>query len=120
MSIEPKFHETRVMLTMGGVGTLLRARFPLIPKQPEGMGLFLKGIAAWHGQPFCAVLDADAVDVQKHPERWSRMLGDLDESVIRVEWRGYSQSFRHDSLINTVGDFRCGKRMITYTATGLR
>ncbi|MCP4673964.1 MAG: hypothetical protein GY854_00275 [Deltaproteobacteria bacterium] len=118
MSIAPDVMETQIMLTMGGVGTLLRARFPLIPKQPEGLGLFLRGIAAWFGQPFCAVLDADAQDVWEHPERWAQLLGDLDDASIRVEWRGHSEVFGRDRLAGTVGDFRKTRRLLTYAATG--
>ena len=118
MSIEPDISGTRIMMTMGGVGTLMRARFPHIPSQPEALGLLLRGIAAWFGEPFCAVLDADAKDVWDHPERWARYLGDLDERVVRVEWRGYSESFRRDPLVGTVGDFRRARRLITHAATG--
>ncbi len=118
MSIEPDISGTRIMMTSGGSGTVLRARFPHLPRQPEALGLLLRGIAAWFGQPFCAVLDADAEDVDKHPERWARYLGDLDDAMIQVEWRGYSESFRRDRFTGTVGDFRRARRLITYTATG--
>jgi hypothetical protein len=69
MSIVPDVVETRLMLAMGGVGQVLRARFPLIPKQPEGLSLFLRGIAAWHGRPFCAVPGWD--------DRGRRRLGEI-------------------------------------------
>jgi hypothetical protein len=32
------------------------------------------------------VLDADAEDVRRHPERWSLLLGDAPERAVRVEW----------------------------------
>jgi hypothetical protein len=118
MSIEPDISGTRIMMTLGGSGTVMRARFPHIPKHPEALGLFLRGIGAWYGRPFCAVLDADAQDVWDHPERWARYLGDLDDSEVQVEWRGYSESFRHDPLVGTVGDFRRARRLIGFTATG--
>lgn len=118
MSIAPDVVETQLMLSMGGVGTLMRARFPLIPKQPDGLRLFLRGIAAWFGKPFCAVLDADAQDVWKHPERWAQLLGDLDDGSIHVEWRGHCEAFGCDRLAGTVGDFRKIRRLLTYAATG--
>ena len=61
MSIEPEFPETKIMMTMAGVGTLMRARFPVAPENPEALQLFLRGIAAWFGEPFCVVLDADSL-----------------------------------------------------------
>lgn len=120
MTIEPEFPETKVMLTGSGVGTLLRARFPQVPKRPEGLRLFLQSIAAWYGQSFCAVLDADAPDVWKHPERWARLLEGLDDAQIEVEWRGYSQSFVRDPLKGTVGDFRRAQRLLRHAAVGIK
>lgn len=118
MSIEPRFPETWVMLTMGGVGTLLRARFPVVPLRPEGLRLFLQGIAAWHGRPFCAVLDADSEEVCAHPERWAKLLSGLDDASIQVEWCGYSSSFQRDPLTGKIGDFRRARRLLGFAATG--
>ena len=118
MSIEPEFPETKIMMTMAGVGTLMRARFPVALENPEALQLFLRGIAAWFGEPFCVVLDADSEEVYKHPERWARMLGDLDDAFITVQWSGYSSSCRKDPLKGTVGDFRKAKRLLTHAAVG--
>lgn len=118
MSIVPDTVETRLMLTMGGVGQLLRARFPLVPKQPDGLALFLRGIAAWYGQPFCAVLDAESQDVFEHPERWARMLGDLDDAAIHVEWVWNSGNLKRDRFMDRLTGFARSERLITYAATG--
>jgi len=72
MSIEPDISGTRIMMTQGGCGTIMRARLPHIPKQPEALGLFLRGVGAWYGRPFCAVLDADAQDVWDHQSQVRR------------------------------------------------
>jgi hypothetical protein len=119
MSIVPDVVETRLMLTMGNVGQVLRARFPLIPKQPDGLSLFLRGIAAWHGQPFCAVLDAESKDVFDHPERWAQMLGDLDDAAIHVEWVMRSKGLKHDRFMDRLTGFARSERLLTYAATGL-
>ena len=120
MSIVPDVVETRLMLTMGGVGQMLRARFPLVPKQPEGLGLFLRGIAAWYGQPFCAVLDAESRDVFEHPDRWARMLGDLDDAAIRVEWVWSGKGLKRDRFMDRLTGFAHSERLLTYAATGLQ
>ena len=122
MSIEPGHKETRMMLTESGVGPALRARLPLFPRQPDGFGLLMRAIAAWYGRPFCAVLDAESEDVRKHPQRWARLLGDLDDALLRVEWSAPASgaAVRRDRFLGAVGDIRRAKRLITYTATGLR
>lgn len=120
MSIEPKTWETQVMLTKAEVGTLMRARFPLVPVRPEGLGLFLQGVAAWHGEPFCAVLDVDSAEVYKHPERWARLIGDLDDAYVKVQWTSYTARLKDDPLNGTVGDFRRARRLLSHAATGLK
>ena len=114
--------ETRIMLSVPGVGTALRARLPLLPHQPHALSMLLAGLSAWYGEPFCAVLDdAEAEDVLHHPERWAQLLGDLDGEQIRVEWIGHSRSsHERDRFLGAVGDFRRAKRLITFAATGQR
>jgi len=119
LSIVPDVVETRLMLTMGGVGQVMRARFPLVPKQPEGLSLFLRGIAAWHGRPFCAVLDAGSKDVFEHPERWAQLLGDLDDASIHVEWAMPGKELTRDRFLGRLTGFARSERLITYAATGL-
>jgi hypothetical protein len=121
LAIEPDVVETRLMSTQAPVGTVLLARFPLLPKQPEALGLFLRGVAAWHGEPLCAVLDAEAEDVWRHPERWAQLLGDLDDACIRVEWVSYSAAVKtKDNAFfkPQLGNFERSRRLLSYAATG--
>ncbi len=121
MSIEPMIAETRLMLSQAQVGTALRARLPREPHQPCGLRMLLEGLAAWYGEPLGAVLDADAEDVSRHPERWSRLLGELDGERIRVEWVGHARSTRsRDRFLGATGDFRSAGRLLTFAATGQR
>jgi hypothetical protein len=121
LSIEPMIAETRLMLTQPRLGGVLRARLPSTPHQPSGLRLLLEGLSAWYGQPLCAVLDADAQEVLRHAERWSRLLGDLDGERISVEWVGH-QHAQHgrDRFLDSVGDFRTARRLLTFATTGLR
>jgi hypothetical protein len=121
LSIEPMIAETRLMLAQSHFGTALRARLPPLPHQPCGLRLLLEGLVAWYGEPLGAVLDADAEDVLRHPERWSRLLGELDSEAVRVEWVGHSRAtnFR-DRFLGSLGDFGTARRLLTYAATGLR
>jgi len=119
LSIEPELGETRLMLTQAQAGTALRARLPTRPSHPRALLLLLEAIAAWYGQPLCAVLDADASDVQRHPERWAHLLGDLDGESVHVEWVGHAaEPPRRDRFLGAVGDFRSARRLITFAATG--
>ena len=121
LCIEPMIAETRLMLSQAQFGAALRARLPPLPHQPCGLRMLLEGLAAWYGQPLGAVLDADAEDVLRHPERWSRLLGELDGESVRVEWVGHSHAthFR-DRFLGAVGNFGTARRLLTYAATGLR
>src|SRR6516162_6739302 len=94
VSIEPELCETRLMLTQAQVGTALRARLPTLPSQPRALLLLLEALAAWYGQPLCAVLDAEASDVQHSPQRWAQLLGDLDGETVHVQWSGHAASPR--------------------------
>jgi hypothetical protein len=121
LSIEPGLAETRMMLSRPSCGAVLRARLPTPPAQPAALGLFLQGLAAWLGQGFCAVLDAESEDVRRHPERWARLLGDVDSQVFHVEWVAHTATrVRRDRFLDGVGDFRRGRRLITFAATGQR
>jgi hypothetical protein len=121
MSIEPGTRETRLMLTQPMVGPVLRARLPAVPAHPDALGFILRGLAAWYGQAFCAALDAESEDVRLHPERWARLLGDLEDSLIQVEWVARPDSPDHrDRFLGAVGDFSSARRLITRAATGQR
>ena len=121
MSIEPMIAETRMMLSVPGIGTALRARLPLLPRQPQALTMLLQALSAWYGEPIFAVVDAVAEDVWRHPERWARLLGDLDGEQIRVEWVWPSRfAAERDRFLGAVGDFHRAKRLITFAATGQR
>ena len=119
MSIEPEFSETRLMLTVPRGGTALRARLPTRPAQPRALLLLLEAVAAWYGEPIWAALDADASDVQRSPQAWAQLLGDLDGERVHVEWVGRGASpERRDRFLGALGNFDSAKRLITFAATG--
>ena len=121
ISIEPRRTETRLMLTQAPAGTALRARLPVLPVQPSGLTLLLQGLAAWYGQPLCAVLDADAEDVAHHPERWAQLVGELDDEQVRLEWVAHARaSAQRDRFLGSAGDFRSARRLLAMAATGQR
>jgi hypothetical protein len=94
---------------------------PPLPKQTDALGLLLRGLSAWYGRPLCAALDADAEDVRKHPERWHRLLGGLDDAVFQVQWVSATGSGpRRDRFFAPTGDFRDVRRVVTVAATGQR
>lgn len=119
LSIEPSLVETRLTLSQSTVGTLLRARLPAMPAQPQALAQLLEGLVAWFGLPLCAVLDADAEDVQDHPERWSSYFGPLQSPHITIAWSALSLVPRHpDPWLGKLGGFSRAKRLINLAATG--
>jgi hypothetical protein len=120
MSIEPMIVETRLMLSVPRVGTALRARLPLLPRQPQALSMLLQALSAWYGEAIFAVVDAEAEDAWRHPERWSRLLGELDGEQIRVEWVWPSSRSARDRFLGAVRDFHRARRLITFAATGQR
>jgi hypothetical protein len=116
LSIEPGPSQTRLSLSVPLLGTTLRARLPTPPAHPGALGHLLEALAAWYGQRLCAVLDADASEVQRCPERWARLLGDLDERV-EVRWTAVGDRQR-DRFLEGVGDFHSARRLVSFAATG--
>jgi len=109
------------MLSVPSVGTTMRARLPALPRQPRALGTLLESLSAWYGMPLGAVLDADARDVRRHPERWSTLLGELDSERVHVEWLSHWEAARPtDRFLAPLGDFRRARRLLTFAATGLR
>lgn len=120
MTIEPRETETRLQLSEAGGGLRLRARLPVCPHHPRALGQLLEALVGWYGRPLTAVLDADAQDVARHPERWARLLGDLDGEAIRVEWvRPLRPAFRRERFMGGLGDFRRARGLVTFAATGV-
>ena len=118
MAIQPDVAEVRLMLTQSVVGTVLRARLPVLPRSPRALGMLLESLAAWYGQPFTAALDAESQEVERHPERWAQLLAGLDERQITVEWIGHASHDERERFFRPLGDFRRAKRVISRAATG--
>jgi hypothetical protein len=120
VAIEPLRHETRVLVSVPYKGTALKARLPATPEDDRALAMFLEALVAWYGLPLCAVLDADAEDVQRHPDRWGRILGDLQSPQIEVEWVSPSEMSETDRSLTDpeLGDFRSARHLITLAGTG--
>ena len=86
LAMEPHESELRLSLAQSFGGPLLRARLPLFPHASTALPQLLESLSDWVGGPLCAVLDADAPDVQRRPEAWQRLLGECTSSRIDVEW----------------------------------
>jgi hypothetical protein len=119
MSIEPQATETRLELSEGGRGLVLRARLPQLPQQERALATLLEALSAWYGRSLTAVLDADAQDVAKHPERWARLLGDLDGERISVQWVSVPRlAFRRDRFLGRLGGSGRRRGLVGFAATG--
>lgn len=119
MSIEPGEQETRLELSEARRGLVLRARLPQMPRQERALAQLLEALSAWYGRSLTAVLDADAQDVAQHPERWGRLLGDLDGERIRVEWVSVPRlAFRRDRFLGRLGGSRRRRALVGFAATG--
>lgn len=121
LSMEPRLAYTQLHLTQPGVGTLMKARLSSAPVH-GGVSTLLEALSAWQGLPLVAVLDADAEEVSRCPERWARLMGEAEQSPrVTVEWSSPSQAplFR-DRFFDKMGDFAASRRMLTHAATGLR
>lgn len=119
ITIEPGKRETRLLLSSPQTGPVLRARLPLVPAQSQALRLVLEGLCAWFGQPLHAVLDADAEDVRRHPERWAALLGDLDAAHIAVEWTALPRPRVRDRFLAEVPGFDHARRLLHRAATGM-
>ena len=61
---------------------MLKARLPNPPTHPLPVIALLESLSLWYGRPLRAVIDADAEDVRRHPERWAMLLGDGPELAV--------------------------------------
>jgi hypothetical protein len=121
MSIEPRGLETRLMLSLPGQRPALRARLSSSPLHPRALITLLESLSLWHGCPLHAVLDADAEDVRRHPEKWAVLLGDAPELAVRVEWVSVPAArTTRDRFLGKLGDFRSGEGLVAFAATGVR
>ena len=119
MSIEPCCSEVRLLLSEPAVGTRLKARLPSPPSHPRAVPMLLEALSAWYRLPLHAVLDADASDVRRDPERWAMLVGDLPGLDVSVEWVARSVAKR-DRYLESMGDFGDARRLVTFGATGQR
>lgn len=121
MTIEPCYDETRLMLTASGMGPVLRARLPPVPRQAGSLGALLEALSTWFGQPLTAVVDAESRESGLHPNRWSQLLGEIDSELVKIEWVVAPTTADRDRfLAETGGDFRKARRLLTFGATGLK
>ena len=119
MSLEPRLEEVRLMLCEPQVGTILKARLRTPPGDPRAVGMLLEALAAWHGQPLHAVLDADAPGVRSDPACWVLLLGEAAGPDTRVEWVARPVSRRRDRFLGGLGDFSSARRLLHHALTGL-
>src|SRR5512141_2048525 len=118
VSIEPLAEEIRLSLSVPGTGVKLRARLPAVPVEPRALVMLLEALVAWHGQPLCAVVDADASDVSCQPERWARLLGELDGAHIQVKWSSRLARPPRDRFLGALGGFRRADRVLAHARGG--
>lgn len=118
-ALEPVGPHVRLMLSEPMAGTSLTARLPSEPRHERSVVLLLEALALWYGQPLHAVIDADALDARRHPERWARLLGDPPEPHVRVEWLGVP-GVQHDRFLGSMGSFSAARRLVSFAATGQR
>lgn len=119
MSIEPQLLETRLSLSVPLVGPVLRARLPTEPMHPRALAMLLEALSCWYGRPLCAALDAGAEDVVKSPERWSRLLGELDGERVFMEWVHLGEA-RRDRFLGRLGSFERAGRLTSFASGGRR
>jgi hypothetical protein len=118
VALEPDTSETRLLLSESGRGVKLKARLPLWPAHESALVLLLEALSQWYGRSLNAVIDADAEDVRRHPERWARVLGEPPAHV-GVRWVGIG-SRRRDDFLAPMGDFATAQRLLSWAATGRR
>jgi hypothetical protein len=119
MSIEPGPKATKLSLSQSSTGLLLRARLSPMPSQPQALAQLLEALVAWQGEPLCAVLDADAQDVQAHPEAWASFFGPLQSPHISIAWGALpSRTKKRDPFLGALGNFQRAKRLLHFSATG--
>lgn len=121
VTIEPGYDETRLLLTCGQTGAVLRARLPPVPVQPRAMATLLGALSAWFGQPLTAVVDAAVRDCGLHPNQWARLLDEIDSDQVRVEWVVAPGPAERDRFLEEAGgDFSAARRLLSFAATGLK
>ena len=121
IAIEPTLGEVRLVLTEPGVGPALKARLPL-PVHARAVPLLLEALSAWCHRPLHAVLDADAEDVRRHPERWALLAGDLPVLDVSVEWArrlNARERKQRGRFLDEMGSARSARQLLGLRATGM-
>ena len=120
ISIEPSPSGVRLLLTEPSAGPSLKAVLPL-PSDPRALPLLLESLCGWHQRPLCAVVDADAEDIQSHPERWALLAGDLAPAQLSIEWarRGARRRGERERFLEEIGSVGSGRRLLGNAVLGL-
>lgn len=121
MTIEPSLTHTQLLLVQPAVGTLLKARLSPTPARPGGLVAVLEALSAWEGKPLSAVIDADAEDVQRHPEAWARLVGEARSSPhVTVEWSAPPQwKGGRQRFFEGMGDYASARRLLGRNVLGV-
>lgn len=120
LSIEPLSTETRLLLSVSGAGTSLKARLPTRPAHPHALVRLMEALACWYRLPLHAVLDADAPDVLRDAEAWAQWTGDVSQLDVSVDWVGRRMWPKRDRFLDEMGDFGAAKRRVAFAASGSR
>ncbi len=121
LTIEPRPSVVRLVLTGPSTGPSLKASLPL-PSEARAVPMLLEALCLWHRTPLRAVLDADAADVQLHPERWALLAGDLPLVELSVEWARRRTAPRRGEctrFLEEMGSHRSARRLLGSAVTGL-
>lgn len=120
MSVEPKQYFTQLLLTEPGAGPRLKAQLSATPARAGGLAMLLEALSAWEGRPLFAVVDADAEDVQRHPETWARLVGEASNSAhVTVEW-SHAATWKgaRSRFFDGMGNFSSARKLLGRTALG--
>lgn len=122
LTLQPRSSFTQILLSQAGTGTLLKARLAPEPTHPGALSRFLESLADWHGCELFAVIDAEAEELQRAPERWTRMLGEAAERPsITIEWTAVREGkLARQRFFEGGGDFASAQRLLVHAATGQR
>jgi hypothetical protein len=112
---------TQILVSQAERGTVLKARLAPEPMHPGALSKLLESLADWHGRELFAVVDADAEELHRAPERWSRMLGEAAERPnIKIEWNAVPEGRLGRQRFFEFGDFDSARRLLVHGATGQR
>lgn len=121
LTLQPDSRYTQILLSQSGSGTLLKARLAPEPMHPGALSKLLEALADWQGRELFAVIDADAEEVRRAPERWSRMLGEAAERPsLTIEWCSPPSGRLARQRFFELGDFSSAQRLLVHGATGQR